>query len=124
MAVRSSQKLSLVYALLFLWMATVQTAAPADPIPTPENVNIETESGAGSLDVTTKGASHGLTEYPITTEYEYEDITYSQPVDREDGKTQGSLGPGAIAAIVLAVILGASVLIALVIITLKKFTTS
>ncbi|XP_028648095.2 protein SNORC isoform X2 [Erpetoichthys calabaricus] len=120
MAVRSSQKLSLVYALLFLWMATVQTAAPADPIPTPENVNIETSSGGGSIDVTTKGASHGLTEYPITTEYEYEDITYSQPVDREDG----SLGPGAIAAIVLAVILGTSVLIALVIITLKKFTTS
>ena len=36
----------------------------------------------------------------------------------------GMLGPGAIAAIVIAVILGASVVIALIVITLKKFTTA
>lgn len=33
-----------------------------------------------------------------------------------------SLGPGAVAAIVLAALLGASVLIALIVITLRKFS--
>lgn len=36
----------------------------------------------------------------------------------------GVLGPGAITAIVIAVFLGASVLLALVVITLRKFTAS
>lgn len=36
----------------------------------------------------------------------------------------GVLGPGAITAIVIAVFLGASVLLALIIITLRKFTAS
>uniref|UniRef100_A0A3Q1FKF9 Secondary ossification center associated regulator of chondrocyte maturation n=1 Tax=Acanthochromis polyacanthus TaxID=80966 RepID=A0A3Q1FKF9_9TELE len=36
----------------------------------------------------------------------------------------GVLGPGAITAIVIAVFLGASVLLALIVITLRKFTAS
>lgn len=36
----------------------------------------------------------------------------------------GLLGPGAITAIVIAVFLGASVLLALIVITLRKFTAS
>ncbi|XP_009869498.1 PREDICTED: uncharacterized protein C2orf82 homolog [Apaloderma vittatum] len=36
----------------------------------------------------------------------------------------GSLGPGAISAIVIASLLGTSVLVALVVITLRKFSAS
>uniref|UniRef100_A0A3P8QY52 Secondary ossification center associated regulator of chondrocyte maturation n=1 Tax=Astatotilapia calliptera TaxID=8154 RepID=A0A3P8QY52_ASTCA len=37
---------------------------------------------------------------------------------------RGAMGPGAITAIVIAVFLGASVLLALIVITLRKFTAS
>ncbi|KAG9337564.1 hypothetical protein JZ751_028584 [Albula glossodonta] len=80
--------------------------------------SLETSSGGGAYDVTTKDPFHDLTENAFT--FEYEDATHSQPIDGGDG----GLGPGAITAIVIAVILGASVLIALVVITLKKFTAA
>uniref|UniRef100_W5MS05 Secondary ossification center associated regulator of chondrocyte maturation n=1 Tax=Lepisosteus oculatus TaxID=7918 RepID=W5MS05_LEPOC len=89
----------------------------ADPAPTPQSESQETCSGGGSYDVTTRDPPHDLTDNTFT--FEYEDTTHSQPMDRG-----GVLGPGAIAAIVIAVILGASVLIALVVITLKRFTTA
>ncbi|XP_077344608.1 protein SNORC [Lithobates pipiens] len=46
------------------------------------------------------------------------DPTFEDPL----GNSDGSLGPGAVAAIVLAALLGASVLIALIVITLRKFS--
>uniref|UniRef100_A0A4W6DLY9 Secondary ossification center associated regulator of chondrocyte maturation n=1 Tax=Lates calcarifer TaxID=8187 RepID=A0A4W6DLY9_LATCA len=44
--------------------------------------------------------------------------------DTMSGEPPRVLGPGAITAIVIAVFLGASVLLALIVITLRKFTAS
>uniref|UniRef100_A0A8B9HTV2 Secondary ossification center associated regulator of chondrocyte maturation n=1 Tax=Astyanax mexicanus TaxID=7994 RepID=A0A8B9HTV2_ASTMX len=79
--------------------------------------NQDTLSGAGAPnDITTKDPYQDVTQSTIT---EYEDSTDTAIVDEE-----GVLGPGAITAIVIAVFLGASVLLALIVITLRKFTAS
>lgn len=65
-------------------------------------------------DITTKPPI--LSELPFT--FDYEDAT--QVFNEEEG----AMGPGAITAIVIAVFLGASVLLALIVITLRKFTAS
>ncbi|CAB1326063.1 unnamed protein product [Coregonus sp. 'balchen'] len=75
-------------------------------------------SGEGAYDVTTKDPFQDMTERVFTLEYE--DTTHSQAMDEEENV----LGPGAITAIVIAVVLGTSVLLALIIITLRKFTAS
>ncbi|KAK1790932.1 hypothetical protein P4O66_014770, partial [Electrophorus voltai] len=72
-------------------------------------------SGAGGFDVTTKDPFPEQTHNTFTIDYE--DSTESFDED-------GVLGPGAITAIVIAVFLGASVLLALIVITLRKFTSS
>lgn len=105
-------------------------------------------SGEPPSDVTTKDPFQDMTEQPYTLDYE--DATHPQAIDEEEGKTDpvfwatvflpvvqiqsiktasfsvrsGVLGPGAITAIVIAVFLGASVLLALIVITLRKFTAS
>lgn len=104
--------------LLGMCLTAARTETVADLSPTTQSESLETSSGGGEYDLTTKDPFHDLTENAFTLEYE--DTTHSEPIDEEDGV----LGPGAIAAIVIAVILGASVLIALIVITLKKFTTA
>uniref|UniRef100_A0A3Q3KAP5 Uncharacterized protein n=2 Tax=Monopterus albus TaxID=43700 RepID=A0A3Q3KAP5_MONAL len=89
----------------------------ADPA-SPTRDNQDTLSGEPPSDVTTKESSHDVTEQTFI--YNYEDTTHPQAMDDEEGV----LGPGAITAIVIAVFLGASVLLALIIITLRKFTAS
>ncbi|XP_051553286.1 protein SNORC-like [Myxocyprinus asiaticus] len=103
-------------AVLAICMAFVQTVA--DSSPTLQNDNQDTLSGAGAIDVTTKHPFHDLTEKSFT--FDNEDGTPSLTLDEEEGV----LGPGAITAIVIAVFLGASVLLALIVITLRKFTAS
>ncbi|XP_067220301.1 protein SNORC [Chanodichthys erythropterus] len=99
---------------LAICMALVQTETVADSSPTLQNDNQDTLSGAGAIDVTTK------VPYQDTTEnIDYEDSTHLVTLDEEV-----VLGPGAITAIVIAVFLGASVLLALIVITLRKFTAS
>ncbi|XP_044076050.1 protein SNORC isoform X2 [Siniperca chuatsi] len=105
----------LLLVLLGLMVAFVHTAA--DPASTTRD-NQDTMSGEPPSDVTTKDPFQDMTEQPFT--FDYEDTTHSQPMDEEEGV----LGPGAITAIVIAVFLGASVLLALIVITLRKFTTS
>lgn len=107
-----------LFAVLAICVAFVQTETVDDSSPTLPNDNQDTLSGAGAFDITTKGPVHHLTENPITFDYEYS--TSSLTLDEEEGV----LGPGAITAIVIAVFLGASVLLALIIITLRKFTAS
>ncbi|KAJ8367923.1 hypothetical protein SKAU_G00079510 [Synaphobranchus kaupii] len=104
--------------LLSVCLAAARTETVADLSPTIQSENLDPSSGGGAYDVTTKDPFHDLTENAFT--YGYEDATHSQPIDGEDG----ALGPGAITAIVIAVMLGASVLIALIVITLKKFTAA
>ncbi|CAL9688674.1 unnamed protein product [Knipowitschia caucasica] len=69
-------------------------------------------------EVSTKDPFHEATAGPVT--YDYEDATHSPTLEEEED----FLGPGAITAIVIAVFLGASVLLALIVITLRKFTAS
>ncbi|XP_049888748.1 protein SNORC [Epinephelus moara] len=78
----------------------------------------DTMSGEPPSDVTTKDPFQDMTEQSFT--FDYEETTHSQALDEEEGV----LGPGAITAIVIAVFLGASVLLALIVITLRKFTAS
>ncbi|KAG7470879.1 hypothetical protein MATL_G00118520 [Megalops atlanticus] len=115
---QSSIRILFALALLGLCLAAVHTETVSNLPPTPQSESLETSSGGGPYDVTTKDPFQDLTENAFT--FEYDDTTYSQPIDEEDGV----LGPGAITAIVVAVILGASVLIALIAITLKKFTAA
>ncbi|XP_034039700.1 protein SNORC isoform X2 [Thalassophryne amazonica] len=90
------------------------------PAPTLQGDNQDTVSGGGPYDVTTKDPYQDMTQNSFT--YDYEDTTHFHTLD-EEGE-EGVLGVGAITAIVIAVFLGASVLLALIVITLRKFTAS
>ncbi|XP_056149615.1 protein SNORC [Lampris incognitus] len=104
--------------LLGLLVATVHTETVGDPAPTLQGDNQDTVSGGGAYDITTKDPYQDMTERSFT--YDYDDTTHTQTIEEEEGV----LGPGAITAIVIAVFLGASVLLALIVITLRKFTSS
>ncbi|XP_028833708.1 protein SNORC [Denticeps clupeoides] len=99
----------IVLVLLGLCVTLTWTETLADPVPTQVD-NQDPLSGGGAIDVTTKD--------PYADEYD--DSTHMPTVDEDEGV----LGPGAITAIVIAVFLGASVLLALIVITLRKFTAS
>ncbi|KAK6310578.1 hypothetical protein J4Q44_G00186330 [Coregonus suidteri] len=118
MANCSSVSRLVLLALLCLWVATLHSETVADPAPTLQGDNQDMLSGEGAYDVTTKDPFQDMTERVFTLEYE--DTTHSQAMDEEENV----LGPGAITAIVIAVVLGTSVLLALIIITLRKFTAS
>ncbi|XP_026711266.1 protein SNORC isoform X2 [Athene cunicularia] len=95
---------------------------PQGPVPTLWNEPPELPSGAGPFDAaTTTARLSDATTFPLyTSELEPEDTTHLHRLDAGDG----SLGPGAIGAIVIASLLGTSVLVALVVITLRKFSAS
>ncbi|XP_066050226.1 protein SNORC isoform X2 [Chamaea fasciata] len=95
---------------------------PQDSVPTLWNEPPELPSGAGPFDAatTTSRPSDATAFPPYTAELEPEDTTHLHRLDNGDG----SLGPGAIGAIVIASLLGTSVLVALVVITLRKFSAS
>ncbi|XP_057887283.1 protein SNORC [Melospiza georgiana] len=95
---------------------------PQDAVPTLWNEPPELPSGAGPFDAATATArlSDATAFPPYTSELEPEDTTHLHRLDTGDG----SLGPGAIGAIVIASLLGTSVLVALVVITLRKFSAS
>ncbi|NWU72737.1 SNORC protein, partial [Pterocles burchelli] len=97
---------------------------PQGPVPTLWNEPPELPSGAGPFDAaattTTARLSDATAFPPYTSELEPEDTTHLHHLDAGDS----SLGPGAIGAIVIASLLGTSVLVALVVITLRKFSAS
>ncbi|KAK2900526.1 hypothetical protein QQF64_015530 [Cirrhinus molitorella] len=103
---------------LAICVAFVQSETVADSSPTLQNDNQDTLSGAGGFDTTTKVPFQDPTENAFT--FDYEDGTHTITLEEEEVV----LGPGAITAIVIAVFLGASVLLALIVITLRKFTAS
>ncbi|XP_065528748.1 protein SNORC isoform X1 [Lathamus discolor] len=100
--------------------AVLAAEHPQGPVPTLWNEPPELPSGAGPMDTTTARLSDATAFPPYTSELEPEDTTHLHRLDAGDG----SLGPGAIGAIVIASLLGTSVLVALVIITLRKFSAS
>ncbi|XP_058484337.1 protein SNORC [Solea solea] len=103
--------------VLSLLVVFIHTDTVADTVLTTRD-NQDTMSGEPPSDVTTKDPFQDMTEQSFTIDYE--DITHSLTIDED----KGVLGPGAITAIVIAVSLGASVLLALIVITLRKFTAS
>ncbi|XP_038145170.1 protein SNORC [Cyprinodon tularosa] len=75
-------------------------------------------SGDPPTEVTTKNPFLDISAH--TYRFEFEDSTHPPILDEDEGV----LGAGAITAIVIAVFLGASVLLALIVITIRKFTAS
>ncbi|XP_060761299.1 protein SNORC [Neoarius graeffei] len=104
-----------------LCVAFVHTETVAEASPTLHSDNQGTQSGDDGTDagqgVTTKDPTQDLTQPTFT-------IDYTDNLDTVMTEEEGVLGPGAITAIVIAVFLGASVLLALVVITLRKFIAS
>ncbi|XP_060690247.1 protein SNORC-like [Hemiscyllium ocellatum] len=81
----------------------------------PPNEALEISSGGGAVETVTPGNS--VEDSSMTSDYGYFPDD-SEPVER------GSLGPGAISAIVIAAVLGVSVLFSLIIITVRKLSAS
>ncbi|XP_039203040.1 protein SNORC [Crotalus tigris] len=91
------------------------------PIPTLWNDPPELQSGGGPLETTSPARFSDSTGFPsYTSDYELEDTTHLHQLDNDNG----SLGPGAIGAIVIAALLGTSVIVALIVITLRKCSAS
>ncbi|XP_063771804.1 protein SNORC isoform X2 [Pseudophryne corroboree] len=94
------------------------TGYPQAAAPTSWQEPPELPSGVEPIDTTPSVSLSDVTGLPPDASELYP--TYEDPVSNSDG----SLGPGAVAAIVLAALLGTSVLIALIVITLRKFSAS
>uniref|UniRef100_A0A8C3R3C8 Secondary ossification center associated regulator of chondrocyte maturation n=1 Tax=Cyanoderma ruficeps TaxID=181631 RepID=A0A8C3R3C8_9PASS len=115
-------RLVLLTVCSILVPAVLAAEYPQNSVPTLWNEPPELPSGAGPFDAATTTArpSDATAFPPYTSELEPEDTTHLHRLDAGDG----SLGPGAIGAIVIASLLGTSVLVALVVITLRKFSAS
>ncbi|XP_061878609.1 protein SNORC [Entelurus aequoreus] len=116
----SSSTCRILLLVLFGLLVVFVHSGLAETLADPSRDNLDIMSGETPADVATTTARenlHHMTEQPFT--FDYEDSTQTLAVDEE-----GVLGPGAITAIVIAVFLGASVLLALIVITLRKFTAS
>ncbi|XP_025935903.1 protein SNORC isoform X3 [Apteryx rowi] len=121
MPYRRALRLVLLTLCGILVPAVLAAEYPQGPVPTLWNEPPELPSGAGPFDATTTARLADATAFPpYTAELEPEDTTHLHRLDAGDG----SLGPGAIGAIVIASLLGTSVLVALVVITLRKFSAS
>ncbi|XP_025897387.1 protein SNORC isoform X2 [Nothoprocta perdicaria] len=112
----------LLLVLCAVLLPAALAAQPRGPLPTALwQEPPELPSGAGPFDAaeaTTAGLPPASAIPPRTAQPE--DTTRLHRLDASDG----SLGPGAIGAIVIASLLGTSVLVALVVITLRKFSAS
>ncbi|XP_065604237.1 protein SNORC [Cyrtonyx montezumae] len=111
----------LLLTLCLLLPAALAAEYPRGTVPALWNEPAELPSGSGPFDAATTARLSDATAFaPYTSELEPEDTTHLHRLDAGDG----SLGPGAIGAIVIASLLGTSVLVALVVITLRKFSAS
>ncbi|XP_006984287.2 protein SNORC [Peromyscus maniculatus bairdii] len=100
--------------------AVLTAEGPQEPSPTLWNEPIELPSGEGPLS-TSYSQELAASGPPFSTSAPGpEDNTPPAGVD-QDG---GSLGPGAIAAIVIAALLATCVVLALVVVALRKFSAS
>uniref|UniRef100_A0A8C0QM28 Secondary ossification center associated regulator of chondrocyte maturation n=1 Tax=Chelonoidis abingdonii TaxID=106734 RepID=A0A8C0QM28_CHEAB len=95
---------------------------PQGPAPTLWNEPPELPSGEGPFDAaTTTGRFSDSTGFPpYTSEYESEDTTHLHRLN-DNGTPQG---PGIIGATVITAFLGTSVIVALIVVTLRKFSVS
>ncbi|XP_006893526.1 PREDICTED: uncharacterized protein C2orf82 homolog [Elephantulus edwardii] len=101
--------------------AVLTAEGPQEPVPTPWNEPAELPSGEGPAESTSLAREPAATDAPAATAAPGpEDSTAQERLD-QDG---GSLGPGAIAAIVIAALLATCVVLALVVVALRKFSAS
>ncbi|XP_047398892.1 protein SNORC [Sciurus carolinensis] len=104
--------------------AVLTAEGPQEPDPTLWNEPAELPelpSGEGPMESTSPGQEPALTAAPAPTSAPGpEDSTSRERLDQGGG----SLGPGAIAAIVIAALLATCVVLALVVVALRKFSTS
>ncbi|XP_077471913.1 uncharacterized protein snorc [Stigmatopora argus] len=106
-----------ILVLLGFLVVFVRSGTVAEPATDSQDA-MSGETPADVAPTTTKELLHHMTEQAFT--FDYEDATQGLILDEEEGV----LGPGAITAIVIAVFLGASVVLALIVIMLRKFTAS
>ncbi|XP_012514801.1 PREDICTED: uncharacterized protein C2orf82 homolog [Propithecus coquereli] len=94
---------------------------PQEPVPTLWNEPAELPSGEDPVESTSPGREPADTGPPASTAAPGpEDSTARERLDQGGG----SLGPGAIAAIVIAALLATCVVLALVVVALRKFSAS
>ncbi|XP_032211093.1 protein SNORC [Mustela nigripes] len=101
--------------------AVLTAEGPQEPAPTLWNEPAELPSGEGPVESTSPAREPAATG-PLapTAAPGPEDSTAREPLD----PGSGSLGPGAIAAIVIAALLATCVVLALVVVALRKFSAS
>nr|XP_013798106.1 PREDICTED: uncharacterized protein C2orf82 homolog [Apteryx mantelli mantelli] len=120
MPYRRALRLVLLTLCGILVPAVLAAEYPQGPVPTLWNEPPELPSGAGPFDAATTagslGGGRGVMPAALPGVAGLTPALSSAPA--------GSLGPGAIGAIVIASLLGTSVLVALVVITLRKFSAS
>nr|XP_042115605.1 protein SNORC isoform X5 [Peromyscus maniculatus bairdii] len=95
--------------------AVLTAEGPQEPSPTLWNEPIELPSGEGPLESTSYSQELAASGPPFPT---------SAPGPEDNTPPAGSLGPGAIAAIVIAALLATCVVLALVVVALRKFSAS
>ncbi|XP_066202451.1 protein SNORC isoform X1 [Saccopteryx leptura] len=94
---------------------------PQEPAPTLWNEPADLPSGEGPVESTSPAREPAATGPPApTAPPSPEDSTAQERLDQ----SSGSLGPGAIAAIVIAALLATCVVLALVVVALRKFSAS
>ncbi|XP_023618267.1 uncharacterized protein C2orf82 homolog [Myotis lucifugus] len=118
--------LTLRMALLLLFgvlaPAVLTAEDPQEPVPTLWNEPADLPSGEGPVESTSPAREPEATGAPApTAPPSPEDSTARE---RLDPGSSGSLGPGAIAAIVIAALLATCVVLALVVVALRKFSAS
>ncbi|KAF5919356.1 hypothetical protein HPG69_010756 [Diceros bicornis minor] len=129
--------------------AVLTAEGPQEPAPTLWNEPVELPSGEGPLESTSPAREPAATGPPAPTDAPGpEDSTAGERLDQGGGRgggraggeggregepgpwadgppsSAGSLGPGAIAAIVIAALLATCVVLALVVVALRKFSAS
>ncbi|KAM5326913.1 protein SNORC isoform 2-T2 [Glossophaga mutica] len=101
--------------------AVLTAEGPQEPAPTLWNEPAELPSGEGPVESTSLAREPAATGPPgATAPPSPEDSTAQEHLDHSGG----SLGPGAIAAIVIAALLATCVVLALVVVALRKFSAS
>ncbi|XP_026973992.1 protein SNORC [Sagmatias obliquidens] len=101
--------------------AVLTAEGPQEPVPTPWNEPAELPSGEGPVESTSPAREPAVSGPPAPTAAPSpEDSTAREHLDQGGG----SLGPGAIAAIVIAALLATCVVLALVVVALRKFSAS
>ncbi|XP_022423694.1 protein SNORC isoform X2 [Neophocaena asiaeorientalis asiaeorientalis] len=101
--------------------AVLTAEGPQEPVPTLWNEPAELPSGEGPAESTSPAREPAVSGPPAPTAAPSpEDSTARERLDQGGG----SLGPGAIAAIVIAALLATCVVLALVVVALRKFSAS